>query len=134
MQETYDKIVEDFGVTTGVAPYSVKDTVSAFDKTALKYHGRYYEDAALSCVWISMTNSGFEITFEGSVLEGDFLATHADDVINKPYVAAAIDNDYDPEHAEAIHFTSTGKYAGRASGWFSSSPLTEAGLPSRSGA
>ena len=113
----YDKVVEDFGVPTGVSAYTVKDSIAALDTTTLKYHGRYFEDTASSCVWISFTNSGFEITFEGTTLEGDFLATHADDVKNKPFVAVAIDNDYDPERAEPIQFSSNGKYAnGKAIG------------------
>jgi lysophospholipase L1-like esterase len=106
----YDKIVEGFGAVQNVAPYTVRSSVSAFDESAIRYHGRYYRDAENGAVWISFTNAGFEVTFKGTTLEGDFLATNANDVKNKPYVGVAVDGDYDPDHATAIAFTDGGTY------------------------
>ena len=107
----YDKIVEDFGVIKDVESYTVNSTVSCFSEEKLKYHGRYYGDTANDAVWISYTDAGFEVTFKGTVLEGDFLATSADDRKSKPYIAVTVDNDYDPDHATPVAFTSIGKYA-----------------------
>lgn len=106
----YDKVIEDFGVMKDVQPYTVKSSVAAFDESAIRYHGRYYLDDQNQAVWISFTNAGFEVTFKGTVLEGDFLTTYADDGKNKPYVAVAIDGDYDPDHAAAVGFSSVGQY------------------------
>ena len=93
-----------------VQPYTVKSSVSAFDENAIRYHGRYYRDEQNEAVWISFTNAGFEVTFKGTTLEGDFLTTRADDGKSKPYIAVAIDGDYDPDHAAAVGFSSVGRY------------------------
>jgi lysophospholipase L1-like esterase len=106
----YDKVIEDFGVFKNVAAYTVSSSVSALDEDAIRYHGRYYKDEENQAVWISFTNAGFEVTFKGTTLEGDFLATNAGDIKNKPYVAVAIDGDYDPDHAAAVGFTEGGTY------------------------
>jgi lysophospholipase L1-like esterase len=106
----YDKVIEDFGVLKNVEAYTVNDSVSAFNESAIRYHGRYYRDEGNQAVWISFTNAGFEVTFQGTTLEGDFLATNADDIKNKPYVAVTVDGDYDPDHATAVGFTDGGTY------------------------
>ena len=107
----YDKVIEDFGVITGVESYVVNSSTSCFNDLNVRYHGRYYEDTAANAVWISFTDAGFEVTFKGTVLEGDFLATRADDVKSKPYVAVTVDGDYDPDHAVPVQFSTNGKYA-----------------------
>lgn len=106
----YDLVIEDFGAVTGVKEYVVKDSVDCFSAEKIAYHGRYYSDRQSGAVWISYTNAGFEVTFYGTTLEGDFLATRADDNKSKPYIAVCVDNDYDPDHATPIAFTSYGKY------------------------
>jgi|GEM_PF-1181730 len=107
----YDKIIEDFGVKKDAVSFDVNDTASCFDGRFVHYHGRYFEDKDIGAVWISYTNAGFELTFSGTAISADFLATRADDVKSKPYIAVAVDNDYDPDHAEPIALTVGGKYS-----------------------
>ena len=107
----FDKVVEDFGVFKDVESYDITSTAQSFDEQKFKFHGRYYKDRNLNATWISFTNSGFEVTFFGTALEGDFFATRADDVKSRPYVAVAVDNDYDPDKALPVQFAVGGKYS-----------------------
>lgn len=106
----YDKVVPEFGIETNISPYEIKDTKNVTDENYFKMHGRYYFDESLNVNFFNFSNSGFEVTFKGTTLEGYFYTTKADDDKNRPYLGVSIDNDYDPDKAIPIQLTST-KYS-----------------------
>lgn len=105
----YDKVDQDFGAK-GVSSITVSDTISlssdGIDK--VKFHGRYYYDEKLNSTWFDFSNSGFEVTFTGTSLEGAFYATNAGDDTNRPYMAVFIDNNYDSSKEIPIKLTTSG--------------------------
>ena len=104
--EFYSKYDFDFGIVKNVTPYEIKDTVTIKDNVeAFKFHGRHYFNSTINAEFFGFSNSGFEVSFYGTSLEGCFYATKADDNDNRPYIAVSIDNDYDPDKAIPIQLT-----------------------------
>ena len=103
--EFYDKDIPEYGHYFNVAPYEIRDTKNISESSYFKFHGRHYYDASLKAEFMNFSNSGFEVTFVGTTLEGYFYTTRADNLANRPYLAVSIDNDYDPEHAIPISLT-----------------------------
>ena len=103
----YDKVDREFGVTTNVTPYTVKDTKSISDTSYFAWHGRHYTNSKLNAEFFSWSNAGFEVTFTGTTLEACLYSTNADSDHDRPYLAVSIDNDYDPSKATPIQLTSS---------------------------
>ena len=106
----YLKDIPEYGIFFDVSPYEIHDTKNISEEGYFKMHGRYYFDEDKQVKFINFSNSGFEVTFTGTTLEGCFYTTRADDAQNRPYLAVCIDNDYDPDHATPISLTA-GKYS-----------------------
>ena len=103
--EFYSKDDPEYGHYFDVATYEVKDTKQITDSQFFKFHGRYYYDSNLKAEFINFSNSGFEVTFVGTTLEGYFYSTRADEFESRPYLSVCIDNDYDPDHSFPISLT-----------------------------
>ena len=105
-KEFYSKDVPEYGISFDVAPYTVNDTKGVTDSGYFKMHGRHYYESTLQAEFINFSNSGFEVTFVGTTLEGHFFSTRASETESRPYLAVCIDNDYDPDKATPICLTS----------------------------
>jgi len=116
----YDKVDHDFGIEKNISPYTINDTKSVNESNIFKFHGRYYFDSTTQAMFFNFSNSGFEVTFTGTTLEGYFLTTQADNDVNRPYLAVCIDNNYDPNKATPIQLTSTinSNSQGKENGYF----------------
>lgn len=111
----HTRIDETFGIDSNVPEYSVQDSISPFDEGMLCWHGRTYEEKEKGRVWFSFSNSGFEVTFEGTALDATFIANQTDSDENRPYIAVCVDHDYEPSHAKPIRLTSVGRYSNATS-------------------
>ena len=98
-KEFYSKDVPEYGISFDVAPYEVNDTKQVTESAYFKMHGRHYYESTLQAEFINFSNSGFEVTFVGTTLEGHFFSTRANETESRPYLAVCIDNDYDPDKA-----------------------------------
>ena len=101
----YSKDIPEYGHFFDVEPYEVKDTKNIGESSYFKFHGRHYFDNSLQAEFLSFSNSGFEVTFVGTTLEGYFFTTKADDIEKRPYLSVTIDNDYNPDHSFPISLT-----------------------------
>ncbi len=106
----YDLNYDSLGILTDVPKYEVNDKKFLEDRY-VKFHGRYYYDSEIDATWMSYSGSGFEVTFEGTTLEADFFTTNADVDKSRPFLAVAIDGDYDPTHMTTIALTGIGNYS-----------------------
>ena len=106
----YNKDIPEYGIPTNVTSYQIKDTKLISDSAYFKMHGRYYHNSDMKSTFINFSNSGFEVTFIGTTLEGFFYTTKADDSINRPYLSVCIDNEYDPDKSTPISLTA-GQYS-----------------------
>lgn len=111
----YNVVDETFGIDFDVPSYEVKQSITPFEEEKLYWHGRTYKEKEKGCVWFSFSNSGFEVTFFGTALDADFIANQTDSDENRPYIAVALDGDYEPSHAKAIRLTSVGQYSNASS-------------------
>lgn len=102
----YDKADASFGVLTSVPAYTIQDSKSALASDYVRFHGRYYRGN--SAVFFSYSDAGFEVAFEGTVLEASFLATNADSAVSRPYLGVCIDGDLEASHARAVRLSSSG--------------------------
>lgn len=107
IRQYFDVVDNDFGIMKNVVPYEINDTKLVTDKDVFKFHGRHFYNSNLNAEFFSFSSSGFEVTFTGTSLEGCFLANNANSDKDRPYLAVAIDNDYEPNHATPIRLTST---------------------------
>lgn len=96
----------DFGIVKNVTPYDIKDTKDVGFEGVFEFHGRHYKDENLNAEFFNFSNSGFEVTFTGTTLEGYFFASNASSDEYRPYLGVCVDGDLKPENATPIQLTS----------------------------
>lgn len=106
----YDLNYDDLGIALDVPKYEINDK-KALEGRFVKWHGRYFYDEGIQATWMSFSGAGFEVSFRGTMLEADFYSTAADQAKARPFLAVAIDGDYDPTHMRTVALTGVGSHS-----------------------
>ncbi len=83
----------------------VSNTITPINEDNIKWLGRTYYNESEQVRYMNFTASGFEVTFYGTSLSMEYVATNVNDNHHRPYISVMLDGETDPNYARVIRIT-----------------------------